>query len=618
MPTATTTTSTTRTAFATGFLSTFTLDPDLTVSEWADQHRTLDAKSSSEPGPWRTDRTPYLREIMDSLSAESPVREVIFSKGSQIGGTEAGNNWVAYVIAEVPGPMLVVQPTVDISKRYVGQRLEPMFRSMPVLKGLIQNKRSRDSTNTQKIKDFPGGALIIGGANSAAALRSMPIRYLFLDEVDAYPIDVEGEGSPVALAIRRTNTFARRKIFVCSTPTFENTSVIHAEYESTDQRRFFVPCLDCGHMHVLSWDNFNIPRDKHGNKIAKGCTMNCPECGVVIPEHAKTKMLARGEWRMTNPAAENPARRGYALSALYSPLGWLSWDDIASEWIRAQGDPVRLKTFVNTILGEVWVEDADRADEADLISRCENFPKDTLPHGVCIITAGADVHPDRIEIEIVGWGRGEESWSLDYEVLWGDPEGAELWNRLDAYLSQSFRHPVGATVKLSRTFIDSGGSNTQAVYAYARRHARSGLIYAIKGKSDSQAPAVGRATKANIGKIPLFPLGTHVIKDSIYARLRINSPGPGFCHFPKSRNLAYFQGLTAEEVRVRRYRGRAKREYFVRKGRRNEPLDCRVYAYAALLSIVGVSVDKVADEIEKRLIAQGKAKQKARSNKRSK
>lgn len=597
-----------RTEFLSGFFSTFVPDPEITLSQWADKYRRLDPKSSSEPGAWRTDRTPYLREIMDCLSVDSPVQEVVFSKGSQIGGTEAGNNWIGYIISEAPGPVLVVQPTVDIAKRYGGQRLTPMFRATPKLAGRVTEKRSRDSSNTQKMKDFPGGTLIIGGANSAAALRSMPIRYLFLDEVDAYPIDCEGEGSPVQLAVRRTNTFARRKIFICSTPTFENTSVIHAEYQASDQRKYFVPCPDCEHMHVLEWENFDIPRNDDGEKIARGCTMHCPDCGAVIREHQKTEMLARGEWRVTNPKLATEIRRGYSLSALYSPLGWLSWDAIAAEWIRAQGDPVRLKTFVNTILGEVWIDNADRADEADLVTRCESYKSSPLPEGVALITAGADVHPDRIEVEVVGWGVGEESWSLDYEVLWGDPEGAELWDRFDAYRAKTYRHPVGATLHIARTFIDSGGANTQAVYAYARKHARSGKLFAIKGRSDPNAAAVGRASKANIGKVPLFPLGTHVIKDSIYARLRITAPGPGYCHFPVGRTLAYFQGLTAEEVKITRFRGRMKREYVLRRGRRNEPLDCRVYAHAALLSLAGVSVDNIAKDIQARMLKKTKAK----------
>lgn len=585
--------------FADGFFETFTPDPEVTVSEWADAHRKLDAKASSEPGRWRTSRTPYLRDIMDDLSVHSPVTEVIFQKGAQVGGTEAGNNWVAYMIAEAPGPMLLVQPTVEIAKRYGSQRLNPMFASCEKLKGRIEDKTSRRSTNTQKIKDFPGGTLILGGANSAAALRSMPIRYLFLDEVDAYPPDCEGEGSPVTLATRRTNTFARKKIFLCSTPTIEETSVIHHEYEMTDQRRYFVPCPDCGHMDYLRWDRFLLGKNEKGESTGRGCTMFCEDCGAVIQEHQKATMLAQGEWRATKPENAHPKRVGYHLSGLYSPLGWLSWDEIGEEWVKAQGDPVRLKTFINTVLGEVWRDGGDRANEHDLLNRCEDYGFDPVPAGVALITVGVDVQPDRLELEIVGWGKGEESWSLDYLVLWGDPEGVELWKKLDFVVARTFRHPAGATLKISRTFIDSGGANTQAVYSYAKRYAKSGFLYAIKGVAGTDKPAVGHARKTNIKKIPLFPLGVHTIKDSIYHRLKIEEPGPGYCHFPQ-RTLAYFEGLTSEECRTRRVKGRPIREYHLRKGRRNEPLDCRVYAYAAMLSLAGVSVDGLARELEKR------------------
>src|SRR5437868_1581747 len=187
-------------------------DPLLTISEWADRYRALSPQASAEPGPWRTDRTPYLREIMDCLSPSSPVERVVFMKGSQIGGTECGNNWIGYIIHQAPGPIMAVQPTVEMAKRNSKQRIDPLIESSAVLRKLVSSPRSRDSGNTVLAKEFPGGLLVLTGANSGVGLRSMAARYLFLDEVDAYPGDVDGEGDPVNLAFARTRTFARRKV----------------------------------------------------------------------------------------------------------------------------------------------------------------------------------------------------------------------------------------------------------------------------------------------------------------------------------------------------------------------------------------------------------------------
>ena len=213
-------------------------DPTLTVSAWADRHRVLSPRGANEAGPWRTSRTPYLKEIMDHLSPSHPCQRVVFMKGAQTGGTEAGNNFLGYVIHHAPGPMLAVQPTVELAKRFSQQRVEPLIEASPMLRERVAPARSRDCGNTVLSKTFPGGILVLTGANSAVGLRSMPARYLFLDEVDAYPPSADEEGDPVALAEARTRTFAwRRKVFLVSTPTIKGTSRIEREYEASDQRR---------------------------------------------------------------------------------------------------------------------------------------------------------------------------------------------------------------------------------------------------------------------------------------------------------------------------------------------------------------------------------------------
>lgn len=263
-------------------------DPLLSVSEWADQSRILSQTASSEPGRWRTDRTPYLREIMDSLSPSHPTEKVVFMKGAQIGGTEAGNNWVGYMIDQAPGPMLVVQPTVEMGKRWSKGRLAPLIEDTPCLKGKIKDPRSRDSGNTVQSKEFQGGIVVVTGANSAVGLRSMPVRYLFLDEVDAYPGDADGEGDPVSLAIQRTATFARRKIFLVSTPTIQGLSRIEMEYAHSDQRKFYVPCPHCHEMQTLIWSQIHFDDEK-------GAYYSCISCNKRMDEFAKTEMLKQGK-----------------------------------------------------------------------------------------------------------------------------------------------------------------------------------------------------------------------------------------------------------------------------------------------------------------------------------
>jgi phage terminase large subunit GpA-like protein len=238
-------------------------DPALTVSEWADQHRVLSPRASAEPGRYRTDRTPYMREIVDALSPMYPVRRIVVMKSAQVGFTEGGNNWIGYVIHHAPGPMLAVQPTVELAKRFSRQRIEPLIAESPALRERVKPARSRDAGNTVLSKEFPAGLLVITGANSAVGLRSMPARYLFLDEVDAYPPSADEEGDPVALAEARTRTFSwRSKILLGSTPTIHGLSRIEREYEATDQRRYFVPCPHCGEMQWLKFERLRWDKGK--------------------------------------------------------------------------------------------------------------------------------------------------------------------------------------------------------------------------------------------------------------------------------------------------------------------------------------------------------------------
>ena len=436
-------------------------DPDLTVSEWADRHRKLASRASAEPGRYRTSRTPYMREIMDKLSPGDPAERVVFMKAAQVGATEAGNNWIGFAIHQAPGPMLAVQPTVELAKRNSRQRIDPLIDESPELRARVQPARSRDAGNTMLSKEFSGGVLIMTGANSAVGLRSTPARYLFLDEVDAYPASADEEGDPVTLAEARSLTFAhRRKVFLVSTPTIKGLSRIEREYEASDQRRFFVPCPHCGEMQWLKFERLRWEKGK-----PETAEYHCESCEAPIAEHHKTAMLNAGEWRATATAAD-PATVGYHLSALYSPIGWLSWARIARSWEAAQGSDEAIKAFRNTVLGETWQERGEAPDWERLSDRREHFPA-PVPDGGLFLTAGADVQGNRIEVDVWAWGRGLTSWLVDHVVIEGGPATQEAWRGLDDLMMTTWTHQSGLEMKISRLCIDTG-YEAPAVYAWAR------------------------------------------------------------------------------------------------------------------------------------------------------
>lgn len=566
-----------------GFFEGLRPEEPLTVSQWADRYRKLSSKASAEPGPWRTDRTPYLREPMDCLSSESPVQRVVMMFAAQTGKTEAGSNWLGYVIDHAPGPMLCVQPTVEMAKRLSKQRLESMISETPCLSEKIAPARSRDSGNTMFSKEYPSGIMLLTGANSATGLRSAPCRYLFADEVDAFPSDVDGEGDPVALAERRTTTFARRKILLTSTPTVKDFSRIEAEYERSDQRRFYVPCPHCGEMQWLKWGQLKWEQGKPETVLYQ-----CEKCREKFPERHKPQMLASGEWRATAPG--NGKTAGFQLSGLYSPLGWCSWEQLVDDFLRAKGDAPALKAFVNTRLAETWEEDYAAAVSAEgLMAKRLAYEPGTCPEGVVLLTAGVDVQDNRLAVSVWGWGEGETGWLIWHQELMGDPTQVEVWGQLDTVLAAEWSTAGGKTLKVSQMAIDSGGHCTHEVYRYVRDRVGQGAV-AIKGSSKRNSAAVGKGSKVDVnwrGKVlkkgvTLYMLGTDTIKTTLFGRLRHNETG-GALFFGQGADEDYFRQLTAERQALRYHRGFPIREWVKKSGDRNEALDCAVYAYAAML-----------------------------------
>lgn len=570
-----------------------TPDPLLSVSEWSDQHRMLSSKASAEPGRWRTSRTPYLKEIMDCLSPNSPVERVVFMKAAQLGATEMGSNWIGYVIHHAPGPMMAVWPTVDMAKRNSKQRIDPLIEESAALRELISPARSRDSGNTILAKEFRGGVLVMTGANSAVGLRSMPVRYLFLDEVDGYPLDVEGEGDAISLAEARTRTFARRKIFIVSTPTISGVSAIEREYEASDQRRYFVPCPHCDHRQWLRFEQFRWDKG-----MPETAAYICESCDTAIVEHHKTWMLEHGEWRAM--AAEHGTKTaGFHLSSLYSPVGWRSWRQIALAWESAvskkSGSAAAIKTFKNTELGETWVEEGEAPDWQRLIERREDYRMGTVPLGGLLLVGGADVQKDRIEASVWAFGRGKEAWLVEHRVLMGDTARDTVWKQLADMLSETWTHESGASLPLVRFALDTGFA-TQEAYAFVRS-CRDPRVMAVKGVARGAA-LIGTPTAVDISQggkklrrgIKVFSVTVGIAKLEFYNNLRkaadVQEDGTsiqyptGFVHLPKVDG-EYIQQLCAEQLVTRRDRnGFAVREW-QKMRERNEALDCYVYARAA-------------------------------------
>jgi phage terminase large subunit GpA-like protein len=484
---------------------------------------------------------------------------------------------------------MAVAPTVEMAKRNSKQRIDPLIEESTTLANLIAPARARDSGNTILGKEFRGGVLVLTGANSAVGLRSMPVRYLFLDEVDGYPGDVEGEGDAIQLAEARTRTFTRRKIFIVSTPTIAGVSRIEREYEQSDQRRYLVPCPHCLQKQWLKFER--LVWDKGQPQSAR---YRCEHCDGDIHEHHKTWMLEHGHWQAANPDYTGKTA-GFHLSSLYSPVGWRAWTDIAQAWEAAQGSATALKSFKNTELGETWVEAGEAPEWERLLERRENYSLGTVPSGSLLLTAGIDVQKDRIEASVWAFGRGKESWLVEHRVLMGDTARDSVWMRLADMTRESWTHACGVAMPLARLAIDTGFA-TQETYAFARG-LKDARAMAVKGVARGAA-LVGTPTAVDVtvnGKklrrgIKVFSVAVGIAKLEFYNNLRksaevaddgvtISYPA-GFVHLPQI-DAEFIQQLCAEQLVTRHDRnGFAHREW-QKMRERNEALDCYVYARAA-------------------------------------
>ncbi len=571
-----------------GILNALKPTPILSVSDWADKNRYLSSVASAMPGLWKTSLTPYLKEIMDNLSPTSPYQEVVVKKASQQGFSEAALNMVGTFIDIAPSPILYIMPTVAMARSLSKTRVKTMIEQCPNLRAKIAPARQRDGGNTTMEKEFDNGVFIMTGANSAAELASRPIRALILDEIDRYPADVEGEGSPIGLATARTITFNNKKIFKLSTPTNKGASLIDLEIENTDQRYYHVqlPCCE-GAPQVLKFENLTWEKGKYNT-----VKYVCEHCEALIDERHKTKILASGRWIPSCPEKSNSKKVGYIINGLYSPKVWLSWADIAEQYENIKGDVGKDKTFQNTILGESYAESAEKPEYNNIYNRAqaEGYKEGTINDEVLLITAGADVQRDRIEIEVVGWTENKESYSIEYKVLYGDTAARVVWDELASFIQKYYTRPDGIILPIARTAVDSG-YNKNEVYRFCQRFDAT-KVFPVKGQ-DKQDTIVKTPQLVDIshkgeriGKVKLWNVGVSVVKSELYGWLRQNKNEDGtypmgYCHFPSSYGIDYYKGITAEKLTYK-LNGKGFKEFQWKKEYdRNEPLDCRVYARAA-------------------------------------
>lgn len=540
-------------------------DP-LTLSQWAETHAYLSAESAAVQGRWRS--YPYQPGIMDAFT--DPLNEsVTLMKSTRVGYTKMINHSLAYHIHFDPCPQMVVQPTVEDAEGYSKEEVAPMIRDTAVINRLVAETKSRDSNNTILRKIYPGGFLVLVGANSARGFRRLTVRIVYFDEVDAYPASAGVEGDQIKLGTRRTETFWNRLIVIGGTPTIKHFSRTERHFLASDQRRYHVPCPTCGAEQVLKWKNFIIPE-----KDPRRAHFQCPTCNQPIDEKDKFPMIEKGRWIAGAPFNHHA---GFHIWAAYSYSPKTTWPYIAAEFLEAKDNPALLQVFVNTILGETWEDKGEAIEVKSLKKNVEDYPV-TLDNKALLITMGVDIQKDRLEAEVVAWGRGFESWSLDYIVLPGDPHFPETWKLFATHLARRFVRADGLPLRIHTVFIDSGYATGEVYrFTYPRQSRR---VYATKGQATTGKQLVKLSKQKYKRGLKLFNIATITAKDKVFAYLRVEKPGPGYCHFPDHYGDDYFDGLTAEQKFTKMTKGVA--TYYYRKTRpRNEPLDCRVLALAA-------------------------------------
>ncbi|MGH8435868.1 MAG: phage terminase large subunit family protein [Pseudomonas sp.] len=562
-------------------------DPELWIDEWADQYMRIPRESgAAEPGPYRTDRTPYAREPMRCLSPAHPCRRVVTMVASQLMKTQIALNWIGGCIHMAPSNILMLLPTLGLAKR-VSARVAHTIDATPELKSRVAKARSRDARNTMDTKEFEGGTLYATTAGSAANLAELAARFVYGDEIDRWDVDVDNEGDPIELAETRMSTFGRNaKAYFSSSPTIKGASRIADLFAESDQRHYYVPCPHCDEYQVLEWENLKYTPDY---SCVQYLCCN-PECGCLIDEHHKGSMLARGEWR--GHAEGDGETVGFHLNALYAPLGWVSWLGLAKQYDKAKraqdkGDQEPMQVFYNTRLARLWDSAQEMTKASELKARAEDFRLGTVSAGALILTAAVDTQHNRLELLVIGWGEGLERWTVDHQVIMGDPADERTWLALDEKLKGRYRHASGVEMGIIAAGIDSGGHHTDEVYQFTRLR-RWRNVFAVKGASKPGRPVIAqRPSKVDVTwkgatekhGAELWIVGTDTAKDWIYNRYPLND-GPGALHFSSDLPDDFYEQCVAERKVARYIKGHKRIEWVKGKADRNEALDLLVYNQA--------------------------------------
>jgi phage terminase large subunit GpA-like protein len=541
------------------FQRVFRSAPTLTLSQWADLHAVVPS-SSAEPGRWRTDRVPYLREPMDAIS-DPAVREMVVMKPAQVGATVGLiGNPIVYWIDVDPGPVIVVQPTQAEGEKWSKEKLQPVLEDTKRIQGKVADQKSRSGENTIRNKKFEGGWIGIIGAESPRELRSRSAPRVIFDERDAYKRSAGEEGDPAALAEKRTLTFPNAFLLTISTP-LRKGGPTEALYERSDKRRYYVACPHCGHEQVLRWGGkeyaYGLWADRE--EVSPGEFVDRPETafylceanGCVIEEHHKMGMVLAGRWIAENPGAKV---RGYHFNALISLFPGASWAKIVEEFLTAKIDPNLLQVWVNTVLAEPWEDKDQKLEPEGLERRAEAYfdaegRRIEVPAGAGLLTAFVDVQHDRLEVLIRAWGDKEESWMIAHHRIYGDPTLPLVWQQLDAIRTREYRHEYGAPLRIAALGVDSGdGSRKNEIYDYVRPRQREG-VHATKGQPARQREPIRRARADKTG-VRLVHIGTHPMKATLFARLSLQlepeHPVPyGYMHF-RARDPEWHNGADAE------------------------------------------------------------------------
>jgi len=571
----------------------------LDVATWAERYRIL-AGASNEQGPYRLARTPYWREVMNALGPYNTIQQVSLMKAAQIGASELALNWQGYLMSPncgEGGPCMLVFPQLDGARRFVKTRFDGMVRACPQLRGRVRgpNTGRQNTGSSWNLKRWPGGHLIVIGANSPASMREAPVRYMVIDEADEVPLSLGEQGDPLELLRARQTTFPGRKLFILSTPTVAGESRIEREYEAGDQSRYHVPCMRCGGMQTLDWERLRA--DDLDDLQPLSVWIECMHCNGRIDERDKPEIVTAGEWVAGLPERSG-THRSFQVSSLYSPMDWVSWATVLQKIRKAKGRPEARKALVNTVLGEPYAHSGDAPEYGHLLARREAYVPGEMPAAAIALTCGVDVQTNRLEALVCAWGERLEMWAVDYRIMMGDTADLDSaqspWRQLEALLLTRF--PVGgvdADAEIVATGLDSGFA-TATVYEWWRRQGR-GRVWLLKGVEHShqivtrpRALTSTSRAKHGHGGIQTCTVGTSMAKTELFEHLR--QPWPegavtptGWRHYPFADwcDDEFFRQLTAERLQVETDRNGYERRRWVKVRDRNEVLDCHVYARAA-------------------------------------